>query len=120
MHTVISSDCTGCDLCIAPCPVDCIVRVPLNIYESDNLLSSEKIKKNKFLYQRRKKRIDADNTKLFVNEIDTNHKINAKSNKKILQLKVIEKQREKLVLQSKQEKDFSKKKNFGKSYRNFE
>ena len=24
MHTVISSECTGCQLCIEPCPVDCI------------------------------------------------------------------------------------------------
>jgi electron transport complex protein RnfB len=24
MHTVIESECTGCDLCIPPCPVDCI------------------------------------------------------------------------------------------------
>ena len=24
MHTVIAADCTGCELCIAPCPVDCI------------------------------------------------------------------------------------------------
>jgi electron transport complex protein RnfB len=24
MHTVITAECTGCELCIAPCPVDCI------------------------------------------------------------------------------------------------
>ena len=24
MHTVIEQECTGCELCIAPCPVDCI------------------------------------------------------------------------------------------------
>ena len=24
MHTVIQSECTGCELCVAPCPVDCI------------------------------------------------------------------------------------------------
>jgi electron transport complex protein RnfB len=24
MHTVISELCTGCDLCVEPCPVDCI------------------------------------------------------------------------------------------------
>jgi electron transport complex protein RnfB len=29
MHTVITSECTGCELCIAPCPVDCIVMKPL-------------------------------------------------------------------------------------------
>ncbi len=29
MHTVIASECTGCDLCLAPCPVDCIDLLPL-------------------------------------------------------------------------------------------
>ena len=24
MHTVVAAQCTGCELCIAPCPVDCI------------------------------------------------------------------------------------------------
>ena len=24
MHTVISADCTGCELCVQPCPTDCI------------------------------------------------------------------------------------------------
>jgi len=27
MHTVITDWCTGCELCIAPCPVDCISLV---------------------------------------------------------------------------------------------
>ncbi|MCL4135773.1 UNVERIFIED_CONTAM: hypothetical protein GTU68_057664 [Idotea baltica] len=31
MHTVIASECTGCDLCLPPCPVDCIdmVEIPM-------------------------------------------------------------------------------------------
>jgi electron transport complex protein RnfB len=29
MHTVIVSECTGCDLCVEPCPVDCIDMIPL-------------------------------------------------------------------------------------------
>ena len=29
MHTVIVDECTGCDLCVEPCPVDCIDMVPL-------------------------------------------------------------------------------------------
>jgi electron transport complex protein RnfB len=29
MHTVIASECTGCELCVAPCPVDCIEMVPV-------------------------------------------------------------------------------------------
>ena len=29
MHTVIIDECTGCDLCVEPCPVNCIEMVPL-------------------------------------------------------------------------------------------
>lgn len=29
MHTIIASECTGCELCIAPCPVDCISMVTI-------------------------------------------------------------------------------------------
>ena len=29
MHTVIEAECTGCELCLEPCPVDCIDMVPL-------------------------------------------------------------------------------------------
>ncbi|MNQ67838.1 ferredoxin [compost metagenome] len=29
MHTVLIDECTGCDLCVAPCPVDCIELQPL-------------------------------------------------------------------------------------------
>jgi electron transport complex protein RnfB len=27
MHTILPDLCTGCDLCVAPCPVDCIAMV---------------------------------------------------------------------------------------------
>ena len=29
MHTVIASWCTGCELCLPPCPVDCIALLPV-------------------------------------------------------------------------------------------
>ena len=29
MHTIVASLCTGCALCLAPCPVDCIRMLPL-------------------------------------------------------------------------------------------
>lgn len=29
MHTVLTTDCTGCDLCVEPCPVDCIDMIPV-------------------------------------------------------------------------------------------
>lgn len=30
MHTVLPELCTGCDLCVAPCPVDCITMVNIS------------------------------------------------------------------------------------------
>ncbi len=30
MHTVIDAQCTGCELCLAACPVDCIALVPVS------------------------------------------------------------------------------------------
>jgi electron transport complex protein RnfB len=42
MHTVIESECTGCELCIEPCPMDCISLVdiaqekqPINLSENE-------------------------------------------------------------------------------------
>lgn len=29
MHTVVDADCTGCELCVPACPVDCIALVPV-------------------------------------------------------------------------------------------
>ncbi len=29
MHTVVEPDCTGCELCVPVCPVDCIAMVPV-------------------------------------------------------------------------------------------
>jgi electron transport complex protein RnfB len=29
MHTVIAAECTGCKLCLPPCPVECIDMVPV-------------------------------------------------------------------------------------------
>jgi len=30
MHTVLLAVCTGCELCVPPCPVDCIDIIPLH------------------------------------------------------------------------------------------
>jgi electron transport complex protein RnfB len=29
MHTVVDAQCTGCELCVPVCPVDCIAMVPV-------------------------------------------------------------------------------------------
>jgi len=29
MHTIIADLCTGCELCIPPCPMDCIDLIPI-------------------------------------------------------------------------------------------
>jgi electron transport complex protein RnfB len=34
MHTVIAAECTGCELCVAPCPIDCISMIPLENADS--------------------------------------------------------------------------------------
>jgi electron transport complex protein RnfB len=35
MHTVIADDCTGCELCVSACPVDCIVLEPMPLEQID-------------------------------------------------------------------------------------
>jgi H+/Na+-translocating ferredoxin:NAD+ oxidoreductase subunit B len=35
MHTVIAGACTGCKLCVAPCPVDCILMVSASPAQAD-------------------------------------------------------------------------------------
>ena len=59
MHTVIVSECTGCELCIAPCPVDCIVMKPLPppTDEEQALVQNQK----KARAQLAKRRFDARN-----------------------------------------------------------
>jgi electron transport complex protein RnfB len=29
MHTIVAEQCTGCELCLPPCPVDCITMQPI-------------------------------------------------------------------------------------------
>jgi electron transport complex protein RnfB len=31
MHAIIASHCTGCELCLPPCPVDCIGLIPVEV-----------------------------------------------------------------------------------------
>ncbi len=48
MHTVIAAECTGCRLCLPPCPVDCIAMV-----EAGETWSHEERVKRAGQYRRR-------------------------------------------------------------------
>ena len=56
MHTVIAADCTGCDLCIAPCPTDCIELIPLAPEAIESATHATRYQKNHQLYQKRQAR----------------------------------------------------------------
>ncbi len=48
MHTVLTQFCTGCELCLPPCPVDCISLEQNVIFETiSNKSSKEKIRELK-------------------------------------------------------------------------
>ncbi len=71
MHTVLTEFCTGCDLCVPPCPVDCIEMVELGTLaalgnrHADKLAAQSledmaAIARNRYQFHRR--RLERDNT----------------------------------------------------------
>ena len=52
MHTVLTDACNGCELCIPPCPVDCIDTVPHPTYASAHDVKTQSLTR----YQRRQQR----------------------------------------------------------------
>jgi electron transport complex protein RnfB len=57
MHTVIAAECSGCDLCIPACPVDCI-----DVHHSPKIVESDEKARLKHQY---KKRFDAREQRLY-------------------------------------------------------
>jgi len=53
MHAVLADDCTGCDLCVAPCPVDCISMI-----ESGQDWTTERANTARTRYQQRQRRLE--------------------------------------------------------------
>ena len=48
MHTVITHHCTGCELCLPPCPVDCInLELNSEFKKASNAISNEEIRELK-------------------------------------------------------------------------
>jgi electron transport complex protein RnfB len=54
MHTVLADDCTGCELCVPACPVDCIVLEPMPPSQVD---SPEHADASRIHFQRREARL---------------------------------------------------------------
>ncbi len=57
MHTVVAAECTGCELCLPPCPVDCIALVAVD----DRPLARERVMQRA---THARTRFDARNTRL--------------------------------------------------------
>ena len=67
MHTVLADWCTGCDLCVAPCPVDCIDMVPAGRgWTAEDADISRQRHRG---HQARLARLAADNARLMAAEI---------------------------------------------------
>jgi electron transport complex protein RnfB len=54
MHTVMSDDCTGCELCVPACPVDCIVLEPMPLSQVDDPMHANEARTH---FQRREARL---------------------------------------------------------------
>ena len=96
MHIVIEDICTGCELCIEPCPVDCIETINIEKEKSDNIRNNSKeffnyTKKNRT--QKRKKLKNNTDLNLevtsIINERIKNRNIDKSSNLKELQIKTL-------------------------------
>ena len=61
MHTVLISECTGCELCIEPCPVDCIELIAKD--DSDGLNENLRINKATNARKRFNRKIKRNNQK---------------------------------------------------------
>ena len=82
MHTVLTKLCTGCKLCIEPCPVDCITLVENSQHKNFTTEEQSKLKKqfakfsrdNKNNRKQRLKRMKEEKQRLF--EEKRNHLLN--------------------------------------------
>jgi electron transport complex protein RnfB len=61
MHTVVSAECSGCDLCIPVCPVDCIKTAPSkgNAHAADKGICESKSKQYRTRFAGKQKRQSA-------------------------------------------------------------
>ena len=57
MHTIIATECTGCELCISRCPVDCIILRPAARDAAGNTLLQSDPERARHRFQRRRNRI---------------------------------------------------------------
>ena len=97
MHSVIDDLCTGCELCVPPCPVDCIELVQVNENESLTARNNSEMwfQNTIKLRQRRIKErsiVDQDNNLKIGKEINEqlkNRSVDKEKNIKQLQRKIL-------------------------------
>ena len=76
MHTFIKEECTGCELCTVPCPVDCISIIKRPDYLEWN---RDRAKESKMRFKKRQKRIKDANELEISEEIVNDLKANLKN-----------------------------------------
>ena len=109
MHGVISELCTGCELCIEPCPVDCIELVEIEttkskiirdrsekFFDLKNILNTG-LSKNSKLNKNIKLNIELG---MNMNSKISNRKIDQKNALKKLQIDILESQKNEKLLDS--------------------
>ena len=56
LHTVIERECSGCELCLPPCPVDCITLVAVGAEPLDGDTLRERAQHYRLRYEHHEKR----------------------------------------------------------------
>ena len=79
MHTVIADECTGCELCLDPCPVDCIRLITDSSHDAIHLtllpeISSVRATRARERFTKRLKRRDRQKTTKKLSNIRTEMK----------------------------------------------
>ena len=98
MHNIIGDLCTGCELCIEPCPVDCIDLIESDVTESRvNSQINYDITLGLRFNESKKKRMDEANKfnkdiGLIINTKLENRNSDHENNLKDLQLKILKDQ----------------------------
>ena len=92
MHTVLTEQCTGCERCIAPCPVDCIRMVPIALTKRDEDPTLQRLAADKARerYQNRLRRLESERQR--------KNQLKSKSSTKVAQLASVDENLKKTMI----------------------